>query len=235
MAKKRIRPIRLELLANTNKRGILLYIAGMGNGSNDFRLEEIAKYNGLDYQHIKWSDELNEVQKQIQFTCPFWLKPIRKFMVNFLADCLVIQGNSEVYKKASTSISGVIEKYLAEGRPVHLAGHSLGSAILIYSLYDKYGTNELPKGIKTILTFGSPLRLYQTPYRKLLHINLGDTCKWINFYNKQDIISFKLEEFYQYSVKIEDVEIKCGLPILCHNDYTKDETFKDTLEFNLYR
>lgn len=211
---------------------ILLYVAGMGNGSNDFRLEKLAKEQGLDYQHIKWSDELNEGQKQIQFTCPFWLKPIRRFMVNFLADCLVIQGNSEVYKKASETISGIIEEKLKERRTVYLAAHSLGSAMLIYSLYDKYGTNKLPEGIKTIFTFGSPLRLYQTPYRKLLHINLGETCEWINFYNKQDIISFKLEQFYQYSLKIDDVEIKGGLPILCHNDYTKNETFKDVLKFH---
>lgn len=138
--------------------------------------------------------------------------------------------------------------------PVVLVAHSFGSVIMshyIQDLRNNLNTNDKIKQMSNlerfetlagVVTFGSPLAIYDSLTKRLpapidkvgskLDSGLKERVKWLNFYDKDDIVAYPMKnisEQYERTVD-EDHEINVGSAATswnpaCHTGYWEDKDF----------
>ncbi len=139
--------------------------------------------------------------------------------------------------------------------PLIVLAHSFGSVILSNYIYDlqieQARIGGLIPGLTPFeqfqtfagfITFGSPLAIYADQpgdFNRAIRVHgpaLPDSqkalSKWLNFYDKDDIIAYPLKGInpaYEQAVS-EDIEINVGSPATswnpgCHNGYWEDPDF----------
>jgi hypothetical protein len=108
---------------------------------------------------------------------------------------------------------------------VSIVGHSLGSVITYDVAYDFYREMTAPEGewtpvrmlkleLSHLFTMGSPLALFsllvdQAHYQtRPVQVRPGGA--WLNFYDRQDIIAYRLEEIYPAS-GVQDICVDPGI------------------------
>ena len=138
-------------------------------------------------------------------------KSARRFMLDFLSDAIVYQQSkndqamyNSIHERFSQALSKAVEKAGSDAQLVVYA-HSLGTIIINNFLFDleicredekaDCGATPLESGktLKRVYTTGCPYALWsirhQTdpPFGKPLAVE-----KWINFYSKNDLLSYPL-------------------------------------------
>jgi hypothetical protein len=129
---------------------------------------------------------------------------------------------------------------------VNIIGHSLGSVITYDVSYDFYKEMNSPEepwssikmlklDLSNLFTMGSPLALFslledQTHYRNR-PVQVRDRGGWYNFYDRQDLIAYRLEHIYPEK-GIQDICIDAGflsdllssfLPTHAHSIYWRSK------------
>jgi hypothetical protein len=131
---------------------------------------------------------------------------------------------------------------------VSIIGHSLGSVITYDVSYDFYREMEMASSeepwspikmlkleLSNLFTMGSPLALFslledQTHYHDR-PVQVREDGDWYNFYDRQDLIAYRLEHVYPEG-KIRDISIDAGflsdlmssfLPHRAHSIYWRSE------------
>nr|WP_263323783.1 chemotaxis protein [Neobacillus sp. Marseille-Q6967] len=179
---------------------------------------------------------------------------LRETMIHVFADAIAYQKSStqkNFYKKIHDKIDEKLKELADEtgagDAPLCVISHSLGTVIASNHFYDlQQGKrknepleNPLMKGetLTLFFTMGSPISLWSISYDefdspvevpakaiKQRYPNLG---KWINFYDRDDIIAYPLEPLYGgQSVKDEQVNaggMITGWNPLSHGGYWTDK------------
>lgn len=161
---------------------------------------------------------------------------LREAMIHVFADAIAYQKSptkKNFYKKIHDKIDGKLKELAFETgdgeSPLCVIAHSLGTVIASDHFYDlQLGKranepleNPLMKGetLTLFFTMGSPISLWsisyddfdspiEVPARRIKerYPNLG---KWINFYDRDDIIAYPLEPLYGSEV-VEDRQVNAG-------------------------
>ncbi len=199
-------------------------------------------------------------------------KDLRRFVIHFLADAIAYQpveslehNYERVHKKVGDALTSLGEK-AGPKAPLCMISHSLGSVIAANFLYDlqyrrerctflRNGAEPIEKGDTLMLffTMGSPLPLWSLRYHdftrpiRIPSPVLNDIYehaegKWLNFYDRDDILGYPLknlnEEFSQSVTK--DYEINAGNLLrswnpASHYGYLMDKDVIDPIAEQLVR
>lgn len=145
-------------------------------------------------------------------------------------------GDRGIYHIIQQLISGKISRLktkIGECNPIVMIGHSLGSIMLLNYLHDvqKSDKDKIVRdwhyednfNLAGLITMGSPLALWLLRYKnfgKAIRFPLDSTgrdfrskAKWINFYDKDDILAYPLKELnnsFQKLKSLEDREVNAG-------------------------
>jgi hypothetical protein len=183
----------------------------------------------------------------------------RKFCVNAVADAMAYQETNNIHGGSYDQIHDYIRNklielraMLGEDKPLVMISHSLGCHILSNYIWDReYGYYKEEYGgdnfleMKTLIgfiTYGCNIPLFvleydniiaiDFPHRECILKNLLPFAKWLNYYDKNDVLGYPLKclsETYNKSVT-EDIEIGVGSVFtfwnpLSHMEYKNDKKF----------
>jgi hypothetical protein len=164
----------------------------------------------------------NTLHKRIVDNNPVGLKDIRRFTISALGDPLAYLDRKEapnsMYKRIHGMVHTAIKDLITdigENSPIVVIGGSLGTMIMTDYIYDvqKYregagrGTSpvELMDTLCGIFTFGCNIPLFTFTQKPVdcitfppqkLDERLKPEAKWLNFYDKQDVLGLPLKQVY---------------------------------------
>jgi len=225
-----------------------------GFKSDCIRFEEIYWADVLRAQEEKIFERAN-------YNNDLAFEGLRQFFVNALGDAIAYQpmvsrdtksvkpdaDRIEVYDEIHTVVRRSITK-LTEAdpdAPLVIVAHSLGTIVASNFIWD----NQIPGGIKEplqnltgLITCGSPIAIWTLRYKTLgksitfPHAGLDSTfkekAKWLNFYDKDDIIAYPLKKVNDGYAKnvTEEKQINVGKIYeswnpMSHTGYLEDEDF----------
>ncbi|NVJ61139.1 MAG: alpha/beta hydrolase [Gammaproteobacteria bacterium] len=224
------------------------YVAG-GQG----RLED-----DLMFKEIYWADvikdELSEFYKDINYKNDLAYENTRKMFIDYLGSGLAYHQGSRLYSKVQNRVADSLRDFAAHRRikedktPLVVLAHSFGSIIMqdYIRTQREQGADksnfEAMRNLAGFVTFGSPLAIYVRHHKELhtpisvageaLPEDFGERAKWLNFYDKDDIVAYPLKGINdQYNKAVfNDYEINVGNPATswnpaCHNGYWDDKDF----------
>lgn len=143
-----------------------------------------------------------------------------------------------------------IRENTVDGAPLVLLGHSLGTVMLLNYIYDSQKSTEKKKviywGDKTntdnltgLIMCGSPFALWTLRKEgfgnainfpgKDIKKNLRSAAKWINFYDKDDVLGFPVKNInssYKKLKNLSDIPVEVDDPILGWTPLSHDDYFR---------
>ncbi|AOE49779.1 hypothetical protein [Kangiella sediminilitoris] len=185
---------------------------------------------------------------------------VRQLFINFMNLGLAYHNNSDLYQAIHRRIAESMKKLAAhrhvdpDETPVVLLAHSFGSVIMSHYIQDLRSSDSTEGGAQKLtnierfdtmagfITFGSPLAIYDCLTERLpspidtvgkkLNPELKQRVKWLNFYDKDDIVAYPMKNIsddYEHAVT-EDYEINVGSAATswnpaCHTGYWEDKDF----------
>ncbi len=207
------------------------------------------RWEDLIFQEILWADLLTPTQQLLyqRMTAKHALRyrRLRHFFIEYLGDVIAYLNDEELANEASfrslifsrfeQSLLGfnAIDGFDSKQTPLVIIGHSLGSVVLLDFIESKLKSTDdfdiLYQHLCGIVTMGSPLALWA-----LQHKNFGVPptfpgpaltkthqvlAKWINLYDKDDVIAYPLKSINQQwsQVVSEDIAINVGGPLTSWN------------------
>ncbi len=149
---------------------------------------------------------------------------LRQHLIGYFGDAVFY------LSKSSAKIRLQLERELLEisrkdkKARISLVAHSLGSVIAFDMLSDKQFQKKMRKKrlvIEDLFTVGSPLALFLLRPDTSINARLPLVKKWINIYDKRDVIASPLSIFFgqckDLSVKVQDSN-----PLTVHANYFND-------------
>lgn len=224
-------------------------------GDPDNRMED-----DLLFHEIYWGDlvkdEHGELLKQLDYRNELTYQGVRNMFVDFMRLGLSYRkgSGSGLYEAIHGRIKESLAKFAThrhvdtDSTPMVLMAHSFGSVIMSDYIHDlaNNGADLSPfesfQTLAGIITFASPLGVYSAHHDdfhgpmpkvgKALEDGLKDRVKWLNFYDKDDVVAYPLKnvsEDYNQAVD-EDIEINVGSAATswnpaCHTGYWEDKDF----------
>ncbi|WP_251359944.1 hypothetical protein [Kangiella sp. TOML190] len=224
-------------------------------GDPNNRLED-----DLLFHEIYWGDlvkdDHGELLEQLDYKKELTYKDLRNIFVDFIRIGMSYAKSDEsgLYDAIHERIKSSMKKFAShrnvdqDDTPLVIMAHSFGSVIMsdyISHLQNNDSGLSNFEGFKTlagIISFASPLSIYsaqsgdfEKPINKVgsqLEEGLKDRAKWLNFYDKDDVIAYPLKnanEAYNQMVD-EDLEINVGSAATswnpaCHTGYWEDKDF----------
>lgn len=223
-------------------------------GDPDNRLED-----DLLFHEIYWGDlvkdDHGELLNTLDYKEELTYKDLRNIFIDFmrLGTSYSKGDSSGLYDAIHERIKTSMAKFAThrnvdqEDTPLVIMAHSFGSVIMSNYIYDQQNKAassnfESFKTLAGVITFASPLSIYSAqggdfskPISKVgsaLEEGLKDRVKWLNFYDKDDVVAYPLKnvnEAYNLAVD-EDSEINVGSAATswnpaCHTGYWEDKDF----------
>lgn len=186
---------------------------------------------------------------------------VRQLFIDYMNLGLAYDRNADsgLYQAIHGRISDSMKKLAAhhhvdpDSTPVVLLAHSFGSVIMSHYIQDlnqakndeknrQLSNLERFETLAGIITCGSPLAIYDSLTERLpspinksgkaLDTHLAEQVKWLNFYDKDDIVAYPMKNINQaYKDAVtEDYEINVGSAATswnpaCHTGYWEDKDF----------
>jgi hypothetical protein len=164
-----------------------------------------------------------------------------------------VYGDRGIYHIIQALISSSIKELknkIGSEKPIIMIGHSLGSVMLLNYLHDVEKSESKKEerdwdyedkfNLAGLITMGCPLALWLLRYKefgKAIRFPLESTrpefyqtAKWINYYDKDDILAYPLKELndtYRALNCLEDIQVNAGSVMeswnpLSHNGYFRN-------------
>ena len=214
----------------------------------------------LLFHEIYWGDlvkdEHGALLDKLDYKNELTYKGVRNLFIDYMRLGLSYRKNSDdgLYQAIHNRIKESMSKFAShrnidqDDTPLVVMAHSFGSVIMsnyIADIKNEASSSSNFESFKTlagVITFASPLGVYSTqddgpaaPISKVgseLVEGLRSRVKWLNFYDKDDVIAFPLKninEEYNSAVD-EDHEINVGSAATswnpaCHTGYWEDKDF----------
>lgn len=180
---------------------------------------------------------------------------LRDFVFHYLGDAIAYSSsgtkniNQEIHAVFAQTLKTLADE-AGEKAPLCIIGHSLGGLIASYYIWDLQKNNPIIVIGNTPLEKGETLNLFYTlgtqiPLWSLSHANFGEpvqipspqlnnhysglTGEWLNFYDKDDVLGFPLQNINEaYSKVVQDKKVNAGNIFsnwnpFSHNGYWKDD------------
>jgi hypothetical protein len=180
---------------------------------------------------------------------------LRDFVFHYLGDAIAYSapGSKKINKQIHTVFAKTLKDLASEAgdkAPLCIVSHSLGGLIASYYVWDlqinnpivSIGNTPLEKGetLTLFYTFGTQIPLWsiahdnfgkpiQVPSPQLSNHYSGLRGEWINFYDKDDVLGFPLQNINDaYSQVVVDRKVNAGNILsnwtpFSHNGYWKDD------------
>ncbi len=149
---------------------------------------------------------------------------LRRHLIGYFGDAVfyLSESSKKVISQLESAILEIAKK--DKSAKVSIVAHSLGSVIAFDALSDKKFQRKMKKkrlSIENLFTVGSPLALFLLRSETSATEHLPITGKWINIYDKRDIIASPLSPFFG---QCRDVQIKLqgSSPLTAHLNYFSD-------------
>jgi len=197
------------------------------------------QWNDIYFQEVFWADLLTDTQvtlyQRLTNNHSLRYKRLRRFFIEYLGDVLAYEGGEQyrqaIHQRMQESLASFLPLYEAHRDcPLIVIGHSLGSIIALDFL-KQHGAPFLSH-LCGIVTLGSPLALWSLQdkdYGQPLTFpgeSLSSThqslARWINIYDKDDVIAYPLKPInahFNQSVS-EDIQINVGGPFTSWNPFS---------------
>ncbi len=211
------------------------------------------------FEEIFWADVLSEQEEKVferaNYSDDLTYRGMRKFFANALGDAIAYQprvkstsDSIEVYECIHNILDTSFERlYEADpNAPLVFIAHSLGTIIASNYIWDNqhsnYGLKEPLDKLTGFITCGSPLGIWTLRYKTLgnsitfphkgLQAKYKEKAKWINLYDRDDVIAYPLKNIndgYKNNLTIEK-EINVGRTLehwnpMSHTGYLEDADF----------
>lgn len=213
----------------------------------------------LLFHEIYWGDlvkdEHGALLQGLDYKKELTYKDLRNIFIDFMRMGTSYHKGAEggLYEAIHERIRLSMRKFsthrnVDDDTPLVIMAHSFGSVIMSNYIYDlqnnasNLSNFESFKTLAGVITFASPLALYSTqngdfskPINKIgvsLEESLKPRVKWLNFYDKDDVVAYPLKginDAYADAVD-EDNEINVGTAATswnpaCHTGYWEDKDF----------
>lgn len=185
---------------------------------------------------------------------------LREWILDYMSTALLYRAGSPLYQQIHTRIQAQITRMAhhrrvdAESTPLVVLAHSFGAVIAAHYMADVQRgqwAKPAPAGVSVtpferfdtiagLITFGSPLAIWANQYGPIplsyagpnLSPVIAQKARWLNFYDKDDIIAYPmkgLSDYYAEKVSAE-FEVNVGSARTswnpaCHNGYWDDPDF----------
>ena len=228
------------------KQGVLV-IHGIGTQREDFAkafVEDMllrVHRAGVEpvpfFEPAFWADVFDTTEAKIWNTVGTGLnfKEIRENLILGAGDAIAYQAR---WRDAVQARIRQAAAKIAHCDQITIVAHSLGTVIASDFIYDeqkkKPGSVGIGDRIQNFVTFGSPIPLWWLVWGDLDN-PVRPKGKWLNFYDKDDVIGFPLANLPAYRPLaaegvLEDRAINVGTMLtswnpFSHNGYWKDEDF----------
>lgn len=209
------------------------------------------------FQEIFWGDVLKEQQatlfQRLGRDNRLDYHSLRHFFINYLGDVIAYQPISsessdaspfrdEIHRALREGLASFMRlKGFSEETPLVLIGHSLGSVIMFNYIWDQQMAEASSfiagHSLAGFVTLGSPLALWTLRYPgfgrpiRFPGQSLADTlsghAKWINIFDRDDIIAYPLKSINKAfnETVAEDIEINVGSMLTSWNPLSHDGYF----------
>ena len=188
------------------------------------------------WEGVFWAKEINEIEdsyyKKIE-KIDLNYRKLRDFMINSVGDETAYRkgtdsGNNSIYDIIQNHIYKGIQnlyKNMGDEGELVIVSYSLGATIISDYIWDiQNGKSKFPinndfeamKKIKYLFTMGSTLPLFLFALDKISPIKIEEK-RWVNFYDKDDILGYPIGVFDEYKNIVEDTPVNVGNFITCWN------------------
>jgi hypothetical protein len=211
----------------------------------------------LVWHEIYWGDLVRDKHMQIlqavNYRNDLAYPNLREWIIDYMSTALLYREGTPLFQQIHARVRAQLTRFAhhrridADNTPLVLLAHSFGSVIAQYHLQlpimgdsSKLTPFEKLETLLGFITFGSPLAIWAAQNggavapisAKRLSPVLQQKARWINFYDKDDIIAYPLKALsddYQRAVN-EEWEINVGSARTswnpsCHNGYWEDPDF----------
>ncbi|NVK22668.1 MAG: hypothetical protein HWD86_09130 [Kangiellaceae bacterium] len=222
-------------------------------GDPDNRLED-----DLLFHEIYWGDlvkdEHGALLDKMDYKNELTYKGVRNLFIDFMRLGLSYHNGSDLYNAIHNRIKESMAKFAShrnvdqDDTPLVILAHSFGSVIMSNYVHDIQKSGEVDSNFESfktlagVITFASPLGVYsaqggdfEDPISKVgsaLESGLKDRVKWLNFYDKDDVVAYPLKNVNDaYNSAVDgDFEINVGSAATswnpaCHTGYWEDKDF----------
>ncbi len=203
-------------------------------------LEKYQGKNEIIFQETLWNNVIKEKEQFLfkSISSNLAYDDIRNFMIYSIGDVIAYQNTNsqdDSYHRINADIYNnylELRNKLSDNDIIIFVAHSLGGVILNNFIYDHQDKN--PVKFSCLFTLGTPLALFSLKYKSLdLPIKLSDDQKWLNLYDKDDVLAYPITELsdkyieHNTNGKIFDIEVNVGNILqswnpLSHTAYWKD-------------
>ncbi|WP_223668876.1 hypothetical protein [Kangiella shandongensis] len=203
-----------------------------------------------------------ELLQRLDYRNELTYTSVRQLFVDFMNLALAYNNSSDsgLYQAIHNRIADSMKKLSAhrhvdaDNTPVVLLAHSFGSVIMSHYIQDLRNAGagnekvsnmtcvERFETLAGLITFGSPLAIYDSLTERLpapiektghkLDPELKARAKWLNFYDKDDIVAYPMKSISDDYEKVvsADHEINVGSAATswnpaCHTGYWEDKDF----------
>jgi hypothetical protein len=235
------------------------FLGGIKRKINDkiFLLTKGNNSPELIFKPIYWQEitqPSQDIFKQVVNTSrlanPFGL---RDFIINSISDSIAYQRsltNESVYGNIHNEIDRLLTELSLQGygdSPVCVIGYSFGSVIghdYFWNLQHQEKTHGSPlqrgETLSLFCSLGSPIALWNLQYQNPLFGIPVKTHKWLNFYAKNDVLSYPLSPLGDAYNFVEDIRVTPGNFFtrwnpLSHLSYWGNATVIDRISRELIR
>jgi hypothetical protein len=203
--------------------------------------KEFQKVSGLSYdrlvfESVCWQDEMLPMEGVVYDNMKTlgW-KRLRKLFVSYAGDALAYQPSPAlendlfraVHKKLDDALVRLRSK-VAKDTPLCVISHSLGTIVASNYLWDCQNLKspgrkfykptkeacEMVKNLELLYTMGSPLAVWSMRFKDGgSPIKVPSSGRWVNVFNKNDIISSPIKtinQHYKEMDNLEDLSINVG-------------------------
>jgi hypothetical protein len=213
------------------------------------------------FQEIYWGDLVKDLHSELvenaNYKGDLSYMNLRELFVDYMGTATVYRERlyGAIHNRVKEGLAGLSghRRVNVDKTPLVILAHSFGSVIMSDYIYDtqkksKQGEAsslsnfEQFKTLAGLITFGSPLAIqsmlggdFEKPIEicgEMLDKDTAEKVKWLNFYDKDDIIAYPLKQLNeQYKAIIsEDLEINVGSAATswnpaCHSGYWEDKDF----------
>lgn len=211
----------------------------------------------LVWHEIYWGDLVRDKHMQIvqavNYRNDLAYPNLREWIIDYMSTALLYRQGSDLYKQIHQRVRAQLTRFAhhrridADRTPLVVLAHSFGSVIAHYFMRELASQDnaqltrfEQWQTLVGLITFGSPLAIWAAQNGGQVNPIAGDhlssalreKARWINFYDKDDIIAYPLKAIsddYKNAVT-EEWEINVGSARTswnpsCHNGYWEDPDF----------
>lgn len=224
------------------------FIADIISRIDDSELSERLTFVPIHWNNVT-QDRQNAYFARANEAADLHYKTVRRFVLSALGDAAAYQRlpekNGSTYQQIHRLIDDKLDLDVAEDTPIVVIAHSLGAHIMSNYIWDKqrapdedasdYGNMATLAGM---ITFGCNLPLFSFAADEPEPIAFPGTAlcdplktqaKWLNFYDKDDVLGYPLKvinEAYDEVVD-EDIEVNIGNVFQAWNPFSHDVYWQD--------